>query len=122
MQAPKGRKKALLHERRMPISDSTILRHIERQPRQAAGFKQLVRELGIRGSDRRQFGERVENLVSRGKLVERDGKYAIPATSKNKNLITGRLSMHRDGYGFVLPEAESVRGRFSGDIFINPHA
>ena len=106
----------------MPINDPTILRHIERQPKQAAGFKQLVRELGIRGNERRQFGERVEKLVSRGELVEKDGKYLIPATSKNKNLITGRLSMHRDGYGFVLPEDDSVRSRFSGDVFINPQA
>src|SRR5262245_11054471 len=104
----------------MPINDSTILRHIGRQPKQAAGFKQLLHELGVRGADRRQFAERMERLVSRGELVEKDGKYAIPANTKNKNLITGRLTMHRDGYGFVLPETDSVRGRFSGDIFINP--
>jgi len=104
------------------ISDSTILRHIQRQPRQAAALKQLVHELGARGEDRRQLGEHLARLVSRGELVERDGKYAIPPVSRNKNLVTGRLSMHRDGYGFVLPEDDSVRSRFSGDIFVNPSA
>jgi ribonuclease R len=36
--------------------------------------------------------------------------------------ITGRLSLHRDGYGFVIPDHETVKGRCTGDIFINPHA
>lgn len=106
----------------MTISDSTILRHIERQPRQAAGFKQLVHDLGVPGRQRRELGERIDKLVARGELLERDGKYAIPQTKKGQNLVTGRLSMHRDGYGFVLPESDSVSGRFSGDIFINPQA
>jgi len=32
------------------LSDSTILKHIARQPKRSAGFKQLVRELGLHGS------------------------------------------------------------------------
>ena len=39
---------------------------------------------------------------------------------KPRNEITGRLSMHRDGYGFVIPESETLRGKLSGDIFIPP--
>ncbi len=34
--------------------------------------------------------------------------------------------MHRDGYGFVIPEAdsleESLKGRLAGDVFVPPHA
>ena len=26
-----------------------------------------------------------------------------------KNIINGRLSMHRDGYGFVIPESTKLR-------------
>ena len=37
------------------LSDSTILKHIARQPKRAAGFKQLVRELGLRGDERREL-------------------------------------------------------------------
>ena len=36
------------------LSDSTILKHIAKQPKRAAGFKQLVRELGLRGDERRE--------------------------------------------------------------------
>ncbi|HEY1272042.1 MAG TPA: RNB domain-containing ribonuclease, partial [Terriglobales bacterium] len=38
----------------------------------------------------------------------------------------GRLSMHRDGYGFVIPDANSLdprlKERLSGDVFIPPPA
>ena len=104
------------------ISDSNILRNIERQPRQTAGYKQLVRELGARGNDRRELSEHLRNLVSRGELVEADGdRYAIPKASPGKNLVTGRLSMHRDGYGFVIPDSTELREKISGDIYINPN-
>jgi ribonuclease R len=45
---------------------------------------------------------------------------------KGPNLLTGRLTMHRDGYGFVIPEATSLdaslKARLAGDVFIPPHA
>jgi ribonuclease R len=46
--------------------------------------------------------------------------------SKGRNLLIGRLTMHRDGYGFVIPEATSLvaslKARLAGDVFIPPHA
>jgi ribonuclease R len=30
--------------------------------------------------------------------------------------------MHRDGFGFVIPESKELKGKISGDIFINPGA
>ena len=33
------------------LSDSAILKHIARQPQKTAGFKQLVRELGLHGDE-----------------------------------------------------------------------
>jgi ribonuclease R len=105
------------------LSDTAILTKIERQPKQAAGFKQLVRELGVRGEDRREFEERLEKLVARGELVKvDDDRYAIPAKPKKENVVIGRLTMHRDGYGFVIPESKSLQERLAGDIFVNPQA
>jgi ribonuclease R len=108
-------------------SDSTILRHIDRQPRHTAGFKQLVRELGVHGDARRQFSERLQELVKSGRLTRVDSdRFAIPSFAASKNMLVGRLSMHRDGYGFVIPESASVpehlRARLSGDVFIPPSA
>src|ERR1700756_2927529 len=106
------------------LSDSTILKHIARQPKRAAGFKQLVRELGLHGEERRELNDRLGSLVASGQLVKLDSdRYTLPAAT-GKNMVIGRLSLHRDGYGFVLPEPnsldEKLQSRLAGDIFIPP--
>jgi ribonuclease R len=106
------------------LSDSAILKHIGRQPKRSAGFKQLVRELGLHGDERRELDERLRQLVSSGQLTHTNDRYAIPSAAPGKNMIIGRLSMHRDGYGFVLPDPKSLddrlKSRLEGDIFIPP--
>src|SRR2546429_2240067 len=109
------------------ISDSAILKKIEHQPKRTAGFKQLVREMGIHGEARRELSERLKQMVSSKQLVQVDSdRYAIPQAAAGKNLIVGQLSMHRDGFGFVVPDASSLderlKARLSGDIFIPPPA
>src|SRR5579864_5409847 len=108
------------------VSDSIILKHIERQPKRAAGFKQLVRELGVRGEERRELDQQLRKLVARGALIQGDSdRYTLPQAAADKNLVAGRLSMHRDGFGFVIPDAKSLnpafKARLTGDIFIPPH-
>src|SRR5579864_6821698 len=107
------------------LTESQILKHIARQPKRAAGFKQLVRELGLHGDERRELNEKLQKLVSSGQLVEADSdRYALPSATPSKNMIIGRLSMHRDGYGFVLPDPKSLderlKSQLAGDIFIPP--
>jgi ribonuclease R len=108
------------------LSDSTILKHIARQPRRTAGFKQLVRELGLRGEERRELDERLRKLVAGGGLISVDSdRYALPQAASDQNMVVGRLTMHRDGFGFVIPDASSLpaalKSRLSGDIFVAPH-
>jgi|HubBroStandDraft_1064217.scaffolds.fasta_scaffold00475_15 ribonuclease R len=109
------------------LSDSIILKHIARQPKRAAGFKQLVRELGVRGDAREDLESRLQKLVAAGELVQLNSdRYAIPQSAVDKNLVVGRLTMHRDGFGFVIPDASSLsaslKSRLAGDIFVPPHA
>ena len=109
------------------LSDSAILKKIERQPKRTAGFKQMVRELGVHGDARRELFDRLKELVARGQLLQVDSdRYAIPQAATGKNMAVGRLSMHRDGFGFVIPEAgsleERLKARLAGDIFIPPPA
>jgi ribonuclease R len=109
------------------LSDSSILKKIQHQPRQTAAYKQLVREMGLHGAERRDLHERLQKLVAGGQLlaVESD-RYTIPQAASDKNLVVGRLTMHRDGFGFVIPELASaspaLKSRLSGHIFIPPHA
>src|SRR4051812_5706846 len=111
------------------LSDSIILKKIQRQPKQAAGYKQLVRELGLHGDQRKELSGRLQKMISAGQLVKMDSdRYAIPqaAAAASKNLIAGKLSLHRDGFGFVIPDLASaspnLKGKLAGDIFIPPHA
>ena len=105
------------------LTDQAILSHIERQPHRSAGFKQLVREMGLRGSERQQLAERLQALVKSSRLIEtgRDRYTLAEHAAANQNLLAGRLTMHRDGYGFVIPNA-GQRSTFTGDIYINPQA
>jgi len=103
-------------------NDREILAHISRQPNHAAGYKQLVRELRLRGGEeRRHLDERLQKLVDRGELVllGRD-RYALPKAAADHNLVRGELSVHRDGYGFVRPQDPAVRDRIEGDIYVSP--
>ena len=107
------------------LSDSAILKKIERQPKRAAGFKQLVRELGLHGDQRRELDDRLDRLVASGQLLKVDSdRYALPSPATGKNMIVGRLSMHRDGYGFVVPDPKSInaslKSKLAGDVFIPP--
>ena len=109
------------------LSDSTILRHIARQPKKTAGHKQLLRELGVKGEARRELADRLHALVKKGELLQVDSdRYTIPQAKSGGNVFVGRLSMHRDGFGFVIPDAStldaSLKARLAGDVFIPPHA
>ncbi len=109
------------------LSDSTILKHIARQPKRAAGFKQLVHELGLHGEARGELDGHLQKLVAAGELIQLNSdRYALPQPVADKNLVVGRLSMHRDGFGFVIPDpsslSASLKSRLAGDIFIAPHA
>jgi ribonuclease R len=102
---------------RVILSDSALLQHIGRLPHARAGFKQLVRELGARGETRAGLEAALTRLSARGDLVEiRSGQYV--ATAGSREFATGRLQVHRDGYGFLIAD-QPVEG-LRGDVFIPP--
>jgi ribonuclease R len=121
-QLPAGTPNRQLTENRTVLDNSTILRKIQSQPKRTAGYKQLVRELGVRGNERRELAQRLRSMVRKGELleVERD-RFAVPEAAAGRNLVAGRLIMHRDGFGFVQPENEELRQKLDGDIFMPPH-
>jgi ribonuclease R len=104
-------------------TEQEILKKVERQPGRAAGYKQLVKELGLRGGkDRRELDDRLQRMVGRGELVEISrNRYALPSAAAGRDIVSGTLSMHRDGYGFVTPEDAGLREKIQGDIYIPPH-
>ena len=51
------------------LSDTAILTHIARQTKRQAGYKQLVRELGLHGEERRELNDHLQKLVKSGQLI-----------------------------------------------------
>ena len=147
-----------------PHSDRDLLHRIGRSAGGKAGYKQLIRELGLGGGrERRLLVEQLTKMVARGDLRQtQNGLWGIPqrdtaspadatlrvtpgaaagqitsntranrpdsreATERRSGrdrLLSGRLELHRDGYGFVRLDASpggSVEA--AGDIFIPPVA
>jgi ribonuclease R len=122
-----------------PQTDRELMRLIERSPGHRAGYKQLIRELGLGGGrERRLLLEQLARITARGELVKTDSEqWSLPATpEKTKRvkrdgfeapvehratrdrLVAGRLDLHRDGYGFVRPNGSVDRG---DDLFIPPN-
>ena len=104
------------------MTDKELLAHINRSAGQKAGYKQLVRELSLGGGrERRLLLEQLALLTARGALTKIDREHwSIPQLIGTRdNLCAGRLDLHRDGYGFVRPNARQATG--VEDIFIPPN-
>ena len=126
-------------------TDGELIRRIERSAGHRAGYKQLVRELGLGGGrERRLLLEQLARIAARGELVKTESEqWAIPSAAPEKTaraargaerqsvgaapgelratrdrLVAGNLDLHRDGYGFVRPNGSSNR---DDDLFIPPN-
>ncbi|MDE3103982.1 MAG: RNB domain-containing ribonuclease [Acidobacteriota bacterium] len=121
-------------------SDRELIRLIGRAAGQRAGYKHLVRELGLGGGrERRLLLEQLARITARGELVKsEEGQWCLPSAAPERtararrsdnadqgerratrdNLVAGRLDLHRDGYGFVRPNGSNDR---ADDLFIPPH-
>ncbi|HEY2497522.1 MAG TPA: RNB domain-containing ribonuclease [Candidatus Angelobacter sp.] len=107
------------------LTEQQILHYVAKQPKHMAGFKQFIHDLGVRGKDRRTLQHLLRELTRRRKLIAiGKERWGLPTSATNQDLVVGRLRMHRDGYGFVIPEPGSlparVQGKLQGDIFIPP--
>jgi len=107
------------------MDDRELVAHIARSAGQRAGYKQLVRELGLGGGrQRRLLLEQLARLTLRGQLAKLDREFwSIPRPlsanpNSRDNLCAGRLDLHRDGFGFVRP---NPRQSDRDDIFIPPN-
>ncbi|HEX3968795.1 MAG TPA: VacB/RNase II family 3'-5' exoribonuclease [Edaphobacter sp.] len=123
-----------------PQTDRELMRLIERSPGHRAGYKQLIRELGLGGGrERRLLLEQLARITARGELVKTESEqWSLPSAAPEKTkrikgdgadmpaehratrdrLVAGRLDLHRDGYGFVRPNGSADR---ADDLFIPPN-
>ena len=133
-------------------SDRDLLARITRSAGGKAGYKQLIRELGLGGGrERRLLVEQLTRLVARGELARLgDDLWAIPKSKLvdstahtapgradngsrwdgmeaavrggRERLVNGRLDLHRDGFGFVRPDASVPSKKRSEGVELQRHA
>ncbi len=117
------------------MTDRDLVARIAASAGRKAGYKQLIRELGLGGGrERRLLLEQLARLTLRGQLVQLDREHwSLPGApsragsgsspSSASNLLAGRLDLHRDGYGFVRPNRRSGAegSKDNEDIFIPPN-
>ena len=125
-----------------PQTDRELIRRIERSAGHRAGYKQLIRELGLGGGrERRLLLEQLARITARGELVKTEfEQWALPGATFGEDgegaaadampgerqelratrdrLVAGKLDLHRDGYGFVRPNGSTNR---DDDLFIPPN-
>jgi ribonuclease R len=116
------------------MTDRDLLRHIGRSAGQKAGYKQLVRELGLGGGgERRELLEQLERMTLRGELAKVDREHwAIPAKGSLSALMLGVRDARQSGcwppgsasgWIRICAAQSSARPSSTGDddIFIPPN-
>src|SRR5260221_12623062 len=107
------------------LTEQKILHYVANHPKHMAGLKQLTHDPAHKGPDRRELQQLLREMTRRRKLIAiGKERWGLPTSASNQDLVVGRLRMHRDGYGFVIPEPGSLparaQGKLQGDIFIPP--
>jgi ribonuclease R len=125
-------------------SHAEILKLFEENPHRTFRLREIVLALGLRSSQARELKSALNDLARRRKiaylkkshfaLMPADHRPAVPAREHRRGerggageargpaggvgrtLISGRLIGHRDGFGFVVPDA--LVGERGQDIFI----
>src|SRR5262245_5549531 len=82
------------------IEDESLVRLAGSHGSAGASLKEFERELGVNRGQRPALRRRLAALVGAGRIVRTErGKYGIPAAETPE--VTGRITLHPDGYGFV---------------------
>src|SRR5258707_9688804 len=119
-----------------PLSIDNILRFLQTKE-DGATFSELKRGLHLRNSEQRPLARILANLKKRKAIVERaDGRLVLASQRQNqqhsdrgadkpqhaggkpggRNSLSGRLILHQDGYGFVVPDTPMPQ--LDRDVFI----
>ncbi len=80
--------------------------------------EELGRGLGVPAGDLPALERLVAGLVEEGAVVRtRNGRFGLP---EQMNLVVGRVVVHPDGYGFLVPDREPGQADGGSDLFLGP--
>ncbi len=94
----------------MSLTPDALLSYMQRKPGRALTAREILSAFKLSRKERQQALRLLESLVEEGLLARGSGRrYVLPRAAA---LLEGRISVHRDGYGFVVPEKEGE------DVFV----
>jgi ribonuclease R len=86
----------------MKINKENVLRLLRENSSEPLQFRVLMQLFAVTKAERPRFKAFMDRLVAEGELfILKGNRYAIPG---DLGVITGKLSTHRDGFGFVAPD------------------
>ena len=105
--------KKVLHKRETVGRNlaKTVLQYAAGKRFTPSTFQELAKYLGIAEVHISLFQEILDHLVKKGDLILNKERYSLPQTAP---LVTGIISIHPKGFGFVKNEA-------GPDVFIPKH-
>lgn len=93
--------------------EDQILRFLSQNPSHPWNSRDISKRLRVEADDRKEFRKLLKKMASEGKIVNiRGNRYTF---RQEKNTVTGTLKVHRDGYGFLIPDKQG-----EPDVFIPP--
>jgi len=96
----------------MPISKEKIISLLREKANRPLLMKELMLDMGVPKAERQVFKRALRELQVAGEVIKiRGNRFGLP---EKMSLTVGKLSVHPDGYGFVMPEKEG-----EPDIYIN---
>jgi ribonuclease R len=101
------------------MDDAAVLEHISKLPKGRTTLKHLFRDLRLRGDQRDELEATMDRLTERGEVVELNAGHYVLAAG-NREFIPGRVSIHRDGFGFLIPD-KPIPG-VVGDLYLSRDA
>src|SRR2546428_13841792 len=88
------------------LSKEDLFRHIQKSADRGANLARILEDFDATPGARKQIKDILNQLVKDGRVAKHRGnRYEVAA----RNLIEGKILIHRDGYGFVVPK-QSVPG------------
>ncbi|MEF2229772.1 MAG: ribonuclease R [Pseudodesulfovibrio sp.] len=94
-----------------PSLSAALLLKLFREVKRPLSRAEVIRHLRLKKNDKRVVKDLLEELATQGKLIRIRRGYGL---AEAMHCVTGRLEIHRGGFGFVIPEDSRRK-----DIFIN---
>ena len=96
------------------LPEEFFIRLLTNPSKQIVSFKNLTHQLNLGMKQKKEARTFLNEMVRSGFLMRlKDGTYILPSQQK---LVRGKISSHRNGYGFLIPEKRSMS--LSKDVFI----